>query len=67
MGVSCFAEQVVVSETSVLAVPDGVPPEIAAVSACAVITGVGAVLNAVSGRPGSRSPSSGPAASAWPP
>ena len=51
MGVSCFAEQVVVSETSVLAVPDGVPPEIAAVSACAVITGVGAVLNAVS-RPG---------------
>jgi Zn-dependent alcohol dehydrogenase len=47
MGVSCFAEQVVVSETSVLRVPDGVPPEVAAVSACAVITGVGAVLNAV--------------------
>jgi Zn-dependent alcohol dehydrogenase len=47
MGVSCFAERVVVSETSVLAVPDGVPPEIAAISACAVITGVGAVLNAV--------------------
>jgi Zn-dependent alcohol dehydrogenase len=54
MGVSCFAERVVVSETSVLQVPDGVPPEIAAISACAVITGVGAVLNAVhqaSGRP----------------
>ena len=54
MGVSCFAERVVVSETSVLRVPDGVPPEIAAISACAVITGVGAVLNAVhqaSGRP----------------
>jgi Zn-dependent alcohol dehydrogenase len=48
MGVSCFAEQVVVSETSVLQVPDGVPPEVAAVSACAVITGVGSVLNAVS-------------------
>jgi Zn-dependent alcohol dehydrogenase len=48
MGVSCFAEQVVVSETSVLEVPDGVPPEVAAVSACAVITGVGSVLNAVS-------------------
>jgi Zn-dependent alcohol dehydrogenase len=47
MGVSCFAERVVVSETSALAVPDGVPPEIAAISACAVITGVGAVLNAV--------------------
>jgi Zn-dependent alcohol dehydrogenase len=54
MGVSCFAERVVVSETSVLRVPDGVPPEIAAISACAVITGVGAVLNAVhrpAGRP----------------
>jgi Zn-dependent alcohol dehydrogenase len=47
MGVSCFAERVVVSETSVLPVPDGVPPEIAAISACAVITGVGAVLNVV--------------------
>src|ERR671913_1933490 len=51
MGVSCFAERVVVSETSVLRVPDGVPLEIAAISACAVITGVGAVLNAVD-RPG---------------
>jgi Zn-dependent alcohol dehydrogenase len=47
MGVSCFAERVVVSETSVLKLPDGVPAEIAAISACAVITGVGAVLNAV--------------------
>jgi Zn-dependent alcohol dehydrogenase len=52
MGVSCFAERVVVSETSVLRVPDGVPPEIAAISACAVITGVGAVLNAVHGAAG---------------
>jgi len=52
MGVSCFAERVVVSETSVLPVPDGVPPEIAAISACAVITGVGAVLNAVHGGTG---------------
>jgi Zn-dependent alcohol dehydrogenase len=51
MGVSCFADRVVVSQTSVLKVPDGVPPEIAAISACAVITGVGAVLNAVQ-RPG---------------
>jgi len=47
MGVSCFAERVVVSQTSLLRVPDGVPPEVAAVSACAVITGVGAVMNAV--------------------
>ena len=54
MGVSCFAERVVVSETSVLRVPDGVPAEVAAISACAVITGVGAVMNLVqqpTGRP----------------
>ena len=52
MGVSCFAERVVVSQTSALKVPDGVPAEVAAVSACAVITGVGAVLNAVRGAAG---------------
>jgi Zn-dependent alcohol dehydrogenase len=52
MGVSCFAERVVVSQTSVVQVPPGVPPEIAAVSACAVITGVGAALNAVQGGAG---------------
>lgn len=54
MGVSCFAERVVVAESSVVLVPDGVPPEIAAISACAVITGVGAAINAVehgAGRP----------------
>ena len=53
MGVSCFAERVVVSSTSVARVPDGVPPEVAAIAACAVITGVGAVLNAVDS-PGGR-------------
>ena len=47
MGVSCFAEQVVVSEKSVVPVPAGVPPRIAAITGCAVITGVGAVLNVV--------------------
>ena len=45
MGVSCFAERVVVDESSVLPVPDGIPAEIAAISTCAVITGVGAVLH----------------------
>jgi Zn-dependent alcohol dehydrogenase len=45
MGVSCFAERVVVSEKSVVRVPDGVPAHIAAITGCAVITGVGAVLN----------------------
>ncbi|WP_138419100.1 zinc-binding dehydrogenase [Sinomonas gamaensis] len=47
MGVSCFAERVVVNENAAVAVPDGVPPEIAAISACAVITGVGAVFHEV--------------------
>src|SRR3954470_20260270 len=47
MGVSCFAEYAVVSEKSVVKISDGVPSEIAAITGCAVITGVGAVLNVV--------------------
>jgi Zn-dependent alcohol dehydrogenase len=47
MGVSCFAEQVVVSAKSVVTVPAGVPARIAAITGCAVITGVGTVLNVV--------------------
>jgi Zn-dependent alcohol dehydrogenase len=54
LGVSCFAEDVVMSERSLVKVPDDVPAEIASIAGCAVITGVGAVLNATSrasGRP----------------
>jgi Zn-dependent alcohol dehydrogenase len=54
MGVSCFAERVVVNENAAVVVPEGVPPEVAAISACAVITGVGAVFHVVheaAGRP----------------
>ena len=54
LGVSCFAERVVVSERSVVLVPEGVPAEVAAITGCAVVTGVGAVLNVVqraAGRP----------------
>jgi Zn-dependent alcohol dehydrogenase len=47
MGVSCFAERVVVSEKSVVKVPDAIPSAIAAITGCAVVTGVGAVLNVV--------------------
>lgn len=47
LGVSCFAEYAVVSEQSVVKVPDGVPDDIAAISSCAVVTGVGAALNVV--------------------
>jgi Zn-dependent alcohol dehydrogenase len=54
MGVSCFAEYAVVSEKSLVKISEGVPVEIAAITGCAVITGVGAVLNVVgdcTGRP----------------
>lgn len=45
LGVSCFAEQAVLAQESVVVVPDGTPPAVAAVTGCAVVTGVGAVLN----------------------
>ncbi|WP_068274505.1 alcohol dehydrogenase catalytic domain-containing protein [Aldersonia kunmingensis] len=50
LGVSGFATHAIVDRRSVVPVPDDVPPEIAAVLGCAVLTGGGAVLNA--GRPG---------------
>lgn len=52
MGVSCFAEQCVVSERSLIPVDPDVPPEISAVTGCAVVTGVGAALNHMSGAAG---------------
>lgn len=45
MGVSCFAEKCVVSERSVIVIDPAVPPEVAAIAGCAVVTGVGAALN----------------------
>lgn len=45
MGVSCFAEHCVVSERSLVRIDADVPPEIAAITGCAVVTGAGAVLN----------------------
>ena len=47
LGVSCFARHAVVSERSVIPVPPEVPAAIAAIAGCAVITGVGAVLNVI--------------------
>jgi Zn-dependent alcohol dehydrogenase len=49
MGISCFAERCVVSDRSVVAIPKDVPVEVAAIVGCAVVTGVGAVLNLMSG------------------
>lgn len=50
LGVSAFATHAVVSATSVVRVDQDVPPDVAALLGCAVLTGGGAVLNA--GRPG---------------
>ncbi len=47
LGVSCFAERCVIPERSVVRLPEGVPFPVAAIAGCAVITGVGAVLNAL--------------------
>lgn len=49
LGVSGFATHAVVDRRSVVVVDDDVPPDVAAVMGCAVLTGGGAVLNA--GRP----------------
>ncbi len=57
LGVSCFAEYAVVSRRAVVPLPEGIPAEIAAIAGCAVVTGVGAVVNvaaaqgSVAGRP----------------
>ncbi len=45
LGVSCFAEYCVVARESVVVIPPGTPAAIAALAGCAVVTGVGAVLN----------------------
>ena len=46
VGVSGFATHAVLNRTSVVPVGNDVPPEIAAVLGCAVLTGGGAVMNA---------------------
>jgi Zn-dependent alcohol dehydrogenase len=45
LGVSCFAEYCVVAQESVVKIPPETPARIAALAGCAVVTGVGAVLN----------------------
>lgn len=52
LGVSGFADHAIVDRRSVVPVDDDVPPEIAAVLGCAVLTGGGAVLNAAAPEPG---------------
>jgi alcohol dehydrogenase len=52
LGVSGFATHTTVDRRSVTAVDDDVPPDVAALLGCAVLTGGGAVLNAVRPAPG---------------
>jgi alcohol dehydrogenase len=52
LGVSGFATHAVVNQVSAVPVPDDVPPDVAALLGCAVLTGGGAVLNVGDPRPG---------------
>jgi alcohol dehydrogenase len=52
LGVSGFATHAVVNRASVVPVPDDVPPPVAALLGCAMLTGGGAVLNVGRPRPG---------------
>ncbi len=52
LGVSAFAGHAVIDERSAVKIDSDVPPEIAALFGCAVLTGVGAVFNSALVRPG---------------
>ena len=52
IGAATMAEYAVVDEASVISFPEDVPFEVAAVTGCAVATGVGAVINTAQARPG---------------
>jgi len=52
LGVSAFAERIVVSENSAVAIPERLDFATAAVFGCAALTGVGAALNAAAVEPG---------------
>ncbi len=52
LGVSAFTERIVVSENSATTVDPELPFELAALFGCAVLTGVGAVVNSAGVRPG---------------
>ncbi|MFT4035732.1 MAG: alcohol dehydrogenase catalytic domain-containing protein [Patulibacter sp.] len=52
LGVSCFAEQAVVHRRSLVKIDAELPPEQAALFGCAVLTGVGAIVNTAAVRAG---------------
>lgn len=53
LGVSGFSDYAVVSENSIVKIDSSIPFERAAVFGCAVITGIGSVINTAQIRPGS--------------
>lgn len=53
LGSSTMAEYTVVNEKGVVPIPDDVPFDVAAITGCAVMTGVGAVMNTAKVAPGS--------------
>ena len=54
LGVSTFSEYTVILEKALVKVPKDVPLQQAALLGCAVITGIGAVMNAARVKPGSQ-------------
>jgi Zn-dependent alcohol dehydrogenase len=52
LGVSAFASHAVVDRRSVVKIDADIPPETAALFGCAVLTGVGAVMNTAAVKPG---------------
>jgi len=52
LGVSGFATHAVIDRRSAVKIDADIPPEIAALFGCAVLTGVGAVINSAAVRPG---------------
>jgi NDMA-dependent alcohol dehydrogenase len=55
LGVSCFAERTVVPEQGIVPIAKDIPLEVAALVGCAVMTGVGAVMNTAHVPPGASS------------
>lgn len=54
MGISAFASHAVVARPSLVRIDGNVPPHIAALFSCAMLTGAGAVFNTAQVRPGAK-------------